>query len=43
MTGRPSKPVRALTTWPMAESSDTMYKKRVTRVMKLRYNMVSVP
>jgi hypothetical protein len=43
MTGSPSRPVRALTTWPMAESSDTMYRNKVTSDMKLRYSIVTVP
>jgi len=42
-TGKPSMPVRRLTTWPMAESSEIMYKKSVARVMKLRYNAATVP
>lgn len=43
MTGRPSRPVKAVTTCPIAESSETMYRNKVTRVMKLRYSMVRTP
>lgn len=43
ITGRPSRPVNSVTTCPMAESSEIMYKNSVTRVMKLRYSIVTVP
>jgi hypothetical protein len=36
MTGRPSREVRAVITWPTADSSATMYRNSVTSVMKLR-------
>jgi hypothetical protein len=42
-TGNPSMPVRRLTTCPMADSSETMYRKSVTSDMKLRYSAAKVP
>lgn len=43
ITGSPSKPVSKLTTCPMADSSEIMYKNNVTRVMKDRYSIATVP
>lgn len=42
-TGRLSSPVRALTAWPMADSSDTMYRNMVTSVRKLSHSAVATP
>lgn len=43
MTGKPSRPVKRVTIWPIAESSEIMYRKRVTRVMKLSQSIARVP
>lgn len=41
--GSASSPVRALTAWPMADSSETMYRNMVTSVKKLSHRAVTMP
>lgn len=43
ITGNPSSPVSAVTTWPIADNSETMYKKSVRSVKALRYSAVASP
>lgn len=43
MTGKPFMLVRAVITCPRAESSATMYRKRVTSVIKLKYSAAGGP
>ncbi len=43
ITGNPYSPVKALTTWPIADSSATMYKNKVSSVRAPRYNAVAMP
>lgn len=42
-TGSESSPVKVLTTWPIADSSETMYKNMVTNVRKLNHRAVITP
>lgn len=43
ITGNPYNPVKALITCPIADSSATIYRNRVSNVSAPRYNAVTMP